>query len=431
MRILQIIPGSGGSFYCGNCLRDSKYVSALRESGHEVLKVPMYLPLFAHEHDLNQIPVFYGAISIYLKQLFPVFRYAPRWFDKLLNSKPLLKMAAGMAGSTRAKGLGEMTISMLKGEHGKQHEELDRLVHWIRVHYKPDVIHLSNALLSGLAPRLKQELGTPVFCSLQDEDVWVDVMQPAFREEAWELMHDNGSSIAGFIGVSHFFSGQMKERIGIPEDKLFTLHLGVDPADYEPVPATEKPRNIGFISRMCEDNGLEILVEAFIELKKKPGFEDVKLVITGGSTGDDKLFLKRIRQRIMSAELEQQVDFHEDFEEEGRREFFRKVSVVSVPVLKGEAFGLYLLESLASGTPVVQPALGAFPEIIGTTCGGVVYSPNKPENLAEALAGVLGNPDQLLGLSEAGIRGVREQFNIFTHAAELVSVYNRVINVKS
>lgn len=426
MRILHIIPGSGGSFYCGNCLRDSKYVHALREMGHEVVKIPMYLPLFSHEKDNSNIPVFYGAISIYLKQLYPFFEKAPKWFDKILNSGPMLRMAAGMAGSTSAPGLSEMTISMLKGEHGKQHDELDRMIDWIRDHYKPDVIHLSNALLSGLAPGIREQLGVPVFCSLQDEDVWVDVMKPEFRDEAWQLMHENGRSIAAFIGVSRYFSAMMKERIGIPDDKLFTVHLGVDQSDYEAIPVSEKPRNIGYISRLCFDNGLEVLVDAFINLKKRDGFDEVRLILTGGYTGDDKQFLKKIQDKIQWAGLKEEVEFQADFEEEGRKSFFRKVSVVSVPVLNGEAFGLYLLESMASGVPVVQPALGAFPEIIGETCGGVVYGPNEAGALADALSGILNNPQQLAGLSDSAIKGVREHFNIFTHAEELVNVYNQV-----
>jgi len=423
MRIIHIIPGSGGSFYCGNCLRDSKYVVALRKMGHEVIKVPMYLPLFADEHDLNDIPVFYGAISIYLKQLYPFFEKAPKWFDKILNSKPMLKMAAGMAGSTRAKGLSEMTISMLKGEHGHQHEELDRMIDWIRHHYAADVVHLSNALLSGLAPRIKEKLGVKVFCSLQDEDVWIDVMKPEFREEAWNLMHANASSIDRFISVSHYFSTFMKERIDIPDEKVKTIYLGIDPADYEHVPISEKPRNIGFISRMYEENGLDILVEAFISLKDRQGFQDVNLILTGGSTGDDKHYINKLRKRIDEYGLHDQVEFLEDFEEKGRKEFFRKVSVVSVPVRIGEAFGLYLLESMASGVPVVQPALGAFPEIIRKSGGGIVYEPNQPEILTESLAKLLSDPQQLAGLSQSGYEGVHRYFDIFTHARELITAY--------
>src|SRR5690554_126891 len=150
MNIIRIIPGSGGSFYCGNCLRDSKYFHALRSKGHNVIKIPMYLPLFADEHDINEVPIFYGAISTYLKQVMPVMRKAPKWFDNMLNSKSMMKLAASMAGSTRASGLEDMTISMLLGEQGKQKQELEHMVNWIADHCNPDVIHLSNALLLGL-----------------------------------------------------------------------------------------------------------------------------------------------------------------------------------------------------------------------------------------------------------------------------------------
>ncbi|MFA6127934.1 MAG: glycosyltransferase family 4 protein [Bacteroidales bacterium] len=426
MRIIHIIPGSGGSFYCGNCLRDSKYVMALRKMGHEVIKIPMYLPLFANEHDLGEVPVFYGAISIYLKQLYPVFEKAPKWFDTLLNSKPMLKLAAGMAGSTRAKGLSEMTISMLKGEHGHQHEELDRMIDWIKIHYPADVVHLSNALLSGLAPRIKQKLGVKVFCSLQDEDVWIDVMKPEFRQEAWNLMHENARSIDRFISVSHYFSALMKDRIDLTDEMVRTIYLGIDPSDYEYIPVSDKPRNIGFISRMCEENGLDILVEAFISLKDREGYEDVKLILTGGSTGDDKHYISKLKKRINECGLEGRVEFQEDFEEEGRKEFFRKVSVVSVPVRIGEAFGLYLLESMASGVPVVQPALGAFPEIIKKSGGGLVYEPNQPVVLSDSLARILSEPHLLGSLSQSGYEGVHKYFDIFNHARELVNAYESV-----
>jgi hypothetical protein len=230
---MHIIPGSGGSFYCGNCLRDSKYVVALRKSDHRVIKLPMYLPLFADEHDLSkEIPVFYGAISIYMKQLFPIFRKAPAWVDRALNSKPMLKLASRFAGSTRAKGLEEMTVSMLLGEEGQQKDELQRMVDWIVEHCSPDVIHLSNALLLGLAQQLGERLKVPVICSLQDEDVWVDVMKPSARDSVWKLMSKKGDHVSSFIAVSDYYAGVMKEKMNIPDEKLESVHIGVDPAAY-------------------------------------------------------------------------------------------------------------------------------------------------------------------------------------------------------
>jgi glycosyltransferase involved in cell wall biosynthesis len=423
MNIVQIIPGSGGSFYCGNCLRDSKYIVALREQGHEVTIIPMYLPIFADEHDIKEIPVFYGAVSIYLKQLYPIFRKAPLWVDQLLNSKPLLKMAASMAGSTNAKGLEEMTVSMLLGEDGKQQEELERLVDWMAEHCKPDIVHISNALLLGLAHRIKEKLNVPIVCSLQDEDVWVDAMKPVFRDRIWNLMSEKAKDVDLFIAVSDYFSKVMQQRMKLPEEKVQNLYLGVDPADYVFIPTNDKERNIGYISRMCHENGFDILVDAFIQLRKISGFEDVKLIATGGSTGVDAKYIKEIRKKLMIEKLDTQVEFIEDFLESGRKAFFSKVSVVSVPVRNGEAFGMYLLESMASGVPVVQPALGAFPEIVNLSGGGIVYQLNTPEALCDALAGLLSDPEKLSSLSENARKGIEIQFNIQDHANEMINVY--------
>ena len=426
MKIIHIIPGSGGSFYCGNCLRDSKFFDALRQNGHEVIKVPMYLPIFADEHDLNEVPVFYGAVSIYLKQLFPVFRKAPGWFDTLMNSKPVLKLAASQAGSTRAKGLEEMTISMLQGEHGKQYEELERMTDWIKDHFKPDVIHLSNALLLGLAGKIKQKMNVPVVCSLQDEDVWVDIMSQVNREKVWSLMSENAMYVDRFIAVSNYFARVIIEKMGISSDKISTNYIGVDPADYEYRNSADKSRTIGFISRMCHENGMDILVDAFILLKKLNGYEDVRLILTGGQTGDDKNFLKEIHRKIPKNGLSEQVIFHKQFEGEGRKEFFAKTAMISVPVRNGEAFGMYIAESMASGIPVVQPALGAFPEILMKTGGGIIYQENKPEALMSALKQLLDNPADLRQLSEDARKGAEMYLNINDLAKELTVIYEKL-----
>jgi glycosyltransferase involved in cell wall biosynthesis len=427
MNIIQIIPGSGGNFYCGNCLRDSKFVDALRKKGHQVIKVPMYLPLYSDEHDIADIPVFYGAISIYLKQLYPIFRKAPAWFDRLLNTRPVLKLAASMAGSTDAKGLDELTVSMLMGEGGKQQEELERMVDWIADHCHPDIIHISNALLLGLAHRIRERIKVPVVCSLQDEDVWVDVMSQASRKEVWKLMHEKSEDVDAFIAVSNYFAGVMKEKMGLQNQRIFPVYLGVDPLEYDFEMAINKPRTIGFISRMCRENGLDIAVDAFILLKKLPGFEDVGLCITGGSTAADSGYIARIKKTIRKADLADHVDFHESFEGTGRKEFFKKVALASVPVRNGEAFGIYLPELMARGIPIIQPDLGAFSEIVNQSGGGMVYSPNTPETLAKNWAEVLSNKDLMSEWSIQARKGVEEHFDIQVHTDKIIEVYQKLI----
>ncbi|PKQ62011.1 hypothetical protein BZG02_13810 [Labilibaculum filiforme] len=429
MNILQIIPGSGGSFYCGNCLRDDKFHLAMKKQGHEVTKIPMYLPLFSDEHDLNEIPVFYGAISIYLKQLYPIFRHAPAWIDRLLNSAPMLKLAASMAGSTNAKGLEEMTVSMLMGEEGKQKEELNRMVNWMAEYLKPDVIHLSNALLLGLAPKLKQEFPNAILvCSLQDEDVWVDAMKDSFRNKIWALMSSKATHLDAFVAVSDFYARVSIEKMSLAKEKVFTNHLGVDPDEYTFTAPNTKARNIGYISRMCEANGFDLMVDAFMELKKDHNFNDVKLILTGGSTGDDKTIIKQVRHKLKEKKLLEQVEFHEDFDGAGRHDFFKKVRMISVPVRNGEAFGLYLLESMASGVPVVQPNLGAFPEIVEKSKGGIIYKNNTAKELAKALKELLKEENKLQELAVTARKGVEKGFNIYTQTDQLIEIYRKLKN---
>lgn len=426
MNILYVIPGSGNSFYCGNCLRDSEYVSAIRDLGHQVVKIPMYLPLFSDEQDRIDTPLFYNAIGIYLKQMVPMLRNAPNWFFRFLGSKPMLKLAARMAGSTRARGLGELTISMLLGEHGVHRNELDRMVDWIAEHACPDVVHLSNALLLGLARRIRERLKVPVVCSLQDEDVWVDVMKPKFRDRAWELMRQDARHVDYFIAVSDYYAALMQAKLSIPEDRISSIHLGVCLDNNTGHESRPRSRNIGFISRINRDNGFDILVDGFILLKRKKGFGDVKLVVTGGSTGDDARFIKQNRKKLARAGILEDVEFHEDFTGRGRDEFFGKIAVLSVPVRMGEAFGLYLIEAMAAGVPVVQPDLGAFPEIVARSGGGLIYTNNTPRELSLSLAGILSDKDLLLQKSRNARQGVEEHFNIRIQAGTLVDHYGRL-----
>jgi glycosyltransferase involved in cell wall biosynthesis len=319
-----------------------------------------------------------------------------------------------------------MTVSMLLGEDGNQQEELERMIDWMAVHCKPDIVHISNALLLGLAHQIKEKLKVPVVCSLQDEDVWVDAMQPRFRDIIWKLMSEKAKDVNLFIGVSHFFSEVMKKRMNLPDEKIQSLYLGVDPADYELIPTSQKGRNIGYISRMCHENGFDILVDAFILLRKNSDFSDVKLILTGGSTGADTIYIKAIRKKLSQENLGGEVEFIDDFEETSRRTFFKKVSVVSVPVRNGEAFGMYLLESMASGVPVVQPPLGAFPEIVKRSGGGIIYEQNTPESLCKALSELLADPEKLELLSRGGRNGVETNFNINVQSTEMTRVYQEL-----
>lgn len=428
MKIVNIVPGFGGTFYCGNCLRDSGFVKSLKAAGHEAVTLPVYLPLSVKECLTDkEIPVFYGAVNIYLKQNFKLFRNMPAWLERFFNSAPLLKFAAKKAGSTRASGLEEMTISMLLGRDGNQKVELQELINFLKHHEKPDVVHLSNALLLGMAGQIREELGIPVVSSLQDEDVWIDAMHEDYHVKLWKLMGEKAGDVDAFVAVSSYFGAVMKEKMNLPDPKLHVVHIGVEPDKYKLNFPASAPRVIGFLSRMNHENGFEIVVDAFIKLKLEKGFDDVRLKLSGGMTGDDRAFVKKQIKKLKKSNFLKDVGFVDNFEGDALDAFFADLSVLTVPVIKGEAFGLYQLEAMASGIPVVQPAVGAFPEVIEISGGGVVYYPNTPEALAEKLAEVLSQPDKLYQMSVAGRKAIVEKFNNEVLTGNMVKIYEKVI----
>ena len=95
MKIIQITPGSGGNFYCENCLRDVWLVRALRDQGHDALIAPMYLPISTDlPLPMPRTPIFFGGINVYLQQRFPGLRQAPTWLKRLLDLPILLRWSA-------------------------------------------------------------------------------------------------------------------------------------------------------------------------------------------------------------------------------------------------------------------------------------------------------------------------------------------------
>jgi glycosyltransferase involved in cell wall biosynthesis len=428
MKIVNIVPGFGGTFYCGNCLRDSGYTKSLIKLGHDAIMLPIYLPLnFNHDVAQSDSPIFYGAVNIYLKQNFRIFKNMPRWLERFFNSRSILKYAAKKAGSTRTEGLEEMTISMLNGAEGKQKEELQELIDFLKHHEKPDVVHLSNALLIGLAKEIRTQLKIPVVCSLQDEDVWVDTMNDFYSQKVWKLMGDKAEDVDAFIAVSSYYAAQMKRKMNIPDSKMHIVPIGIDKEIYNASEPVFNPPVIGYLSRMYPENGFGVLIDAFVKLKDNVKFKDVKLKLTGGYTADDKHFINQQIKKLKKKGIFHDVEFIEKFCKESLSDFFSKITLLTVPVLKGEAFGTYQLESLACGTPLVQPALGAFPEIAETTGGGVVYSPNSADALAAKWIEVLSNPEKIMEMSRKGRESVMEKYTTEVLTNEVLRVYESVI----
>lgn len=429
MKIVQITPGSGDNFYCENCLRDAALVKAMHKLGQDVILLPMYLPLQVDYKEIpRKAPLFFGGINVYLQQKLSFFRKTPRWLDSLFDRPGLLNWASHKAEMTNAKDLAETTISMLQGKQGRQTKELNRLVEWLAEdENKPDLVILSNILLIGLVKSIKERLGVPVLCLLQDEDGFLDGLTSPYAEQAWEIVAEKSGNIDAFISVSRYFSDVMQQRLGLDTQRLEVVRMGIELDEYIPQDVGPECPTIGYLSRMCPDKGLDTLVDAFILMKKNDKLINTKLRIAGGKSEADEPFLNQIRQKLGSRSFGGDVEFLPSFDQRAKFEFLHSLSVMSVPEKHPVAYGLYVLEALASGVPVVEPAIGVFPELLEMTAGGVLYQDNTAEGLAAAMEPLLLDSDYARKLGKQGRDAIIEKFSIEQNAKEIVKIFERII----
>ena len=428
MKSIQVLPGSGDNFYCENCVRDNTVVRALLKAGEEVVAVPMYLPQVVERVDaISNAPVFYGGINTYLQQQSAFFRWTPRWVDRLFDSRFLLRMAARRAGSVRARGLGELTLSVMKGEDGKQVKELDRLLKFLDGIERPDVVHLSTPLLIGIGLAIKKRFGTPLVVTMQDEDVWIDAMEEPHRSLCWQAMAEGARNVEAFVAVSRYFGDVMRERLKIPAERLHVIYTGVDAGDPPAPGRVPDPPVIGYLARMAESMGLDLLATAFLTLKKTERFKKLRLHLLGGQTADDKPFLERLAKKFSAEGVAADVKFFEAFDPKSRREFLDTLSVLSVPAPQGAAYGTYIPEALARGVPVVQPRVGSYPELVEATGGGVLCEPNDAADLSRALGELLADEPRRSELSRKGRESVVRSFGLDTMARKMIDLYRSLV----
>ena len=155
MKIVFVITSSGDAYYCGNCFRDNLMAQAMKQAGHEVVIMPVYLPLRQKTFQADT-PLFFPATTYYVAQKFFKHSSIPKWLQKLLGIKPLLNLAMSMAGTTTSDGMEDMTLSMISGEVRPFTDMVQPMVDWILQTEKPDVVYVSSSMLLGIAKALKQ-----------------------------------------------------------------------------------------------------------------------------------------------------------------------------------------------------------------------------------------------------------------------------------
>lgn len=426
MRILYLT-GGAGRMYCGSCLRDNAMATELIARKHDVLLLPVYTPTFTDEPNVSRNHVVLGGISAYLEQYVPLFRKTPKWLDRLWDSKFVLSLASRRSISTNPKMLGEMTVSVLKGEHGFQRKEIDKLIDWLKNEPPLDIINLPYSLLISLAKPLKQALNVPIVCTLQGEDLFLDGLTEPYREQAIELIRSQLKNVDSFLSVSEYYADFMPRYLGIPREKIHVVPLGINPHGFQlREPKRDGPFTIGFLGRVAPEKGLHVLAEAYRLVRKD--LPEARLEVAGYMAPDCKPYLAEIQKHLKDAGLATEFQYHGVIDRAGKIAFLRKLDVMSLPATYDEPKGVSLLEAMACGVPLVQPRRGAFTEIVETTGGGILVRPDDPADLADGLLQIARDKKLAEELGANGFRGVREHYSAAHMADRLLEAYERVSN---
>jgi glycosyltransferase involved in cell wall biosynthesis len=407
------------------------------ERGHEVSLTPTYTPMRTDEDSVAVDRIFFGAVNVYLQQKLNLFRHTPRFLDRLLDNRRLLGWVAKLgAASTNARMLGELTLSMLQGEEGKQKKELDRLAVWLEEVLHPEIVHLSFSLFSGFARSIKQHLGVPVVCSLQGEDLFLGELEEPYRTRVAQILRRRARDIDAFTVHSRYYAELMSREYGIPGDRIRVVRLGLNPEGYA---AVERPAGgragaagdeivLGYLARFCPEKGAGQIIEAFRLLAEDPR---LRLRLAGYLGGRDQAFYEEQKRRIAGWGLAGRVDFVGEVDRQGKIDFLSGLDVFSMPTVYREPKGLPVLEALAAGVPVVQPRHGAFPEWIESTGGGILVDPLSPEALAAGIRKLIEDPELRRRLGETGRAAALSRFDHNAAADDMLAVYREVLGERS
>ena len=247
--------------YCGSCLHDNTLAATLLQRGEDVVLVPIYTPIRTDEKDVSLPRVFFGGINVYLQQKWSLFRHTPRWLDAVLDHPALLGRLGGRASSVDPAQLGDLTVSMLQGELGNQRKELEKLVDWLLEEVQPDVVHLSNSMMLGLARMIAERCGPPVVCSLSGEDIFTEKLQPPHYDQMRDLLRERACDVQAFVALNRYYADFMSDYLAVDRAQIHVIPHGLllEGHGERDTPQEDEPLRVGYLARICEDKGLHLL----------------------------------------------------------------------------------------------------------------------------------------------------------------------------
>jgi glycosyltransferase involved in cell wall biosynthesis len=414
------------------CLHDNTLAAALLDAGEDVLLIPTYTPIRTDEPDVSLPRVFFGGINVYLQYASGWFRHVPRFLRAVLDRPSILRLATRRAASVDPARLGGLTVAMLEGSEGTLRGELARLVDWLTTEARPDVVHLSNAMLLATTGEICRRVPAPVVCSLSGEDVFLERVPEPHYTRARELMRRNARHVAAFVAMNRYYADFMIDYIDLDPQRVHVVRHGLNLNGHSlrrtkpQRSGSGDPVTIGYFARICHDKGLHQLVEAFKLLCEDSQLPPLRLEAAGYLAGPEKAYLAEQEARLRAWGLADRFCYRGELDRPGKIAFLQSLDLMCVPTVYRESKGLSVLEAMANGVPLVLPAHGGFPELIEDTGGGLLFEPGNIGALAAAIKQYVQQPQLADEHGRRGAEAIGDRYHAARMAEETLGLYRRV-----
>ncbi len=454
MRIVHLIAGAG-PMYCGSCMHGNTLAAGLRKAGADVLLAPLYTPLRTDEENLSIDHLALGGINVYLDECLPWWRRMPGFVRRLVDQPWLVTWAARAGGSTRPEQLGRLAVAMFRGDDGPLKDDVEQLLAWLRAEVRPEIIHLSNAMLAGLARPIKERLGVPVVATLTGEDSFLEKLPQPYYDQALAELRARAADLDCVIALSRDYADFMAGYLCVPREKIEVFRPGLnlegfpvgpscreglidppvagnvsaqdDSALSSPFQQKGPARTIGYLGRICEDKGPQLLLAAMVALDESPGVPPYRVRLAGYLDRADRRFLSDLFRMAKRSGKAERFEYVGELDRAGKIDFLQSLDVLCLPSLLRESKGLPALEAWACGVPAVLPDHGAFSELVADTDGGLLYDPQQPDELPSALLRILSDADLAAQCGRRAQQTVHERYTTARESQEMLELYERLV----
>jgi D-inositol-3-phosphate glycosyltransferase len=231
-------------------------------------------------------------------------------------------------------------------------------------------------------------------------------------------------------------AGQLVDLYDADPDRVVTVPPGVDLDLFSPGSRSAARRELGvrddaylllFVGRIQPLKAPDVLVRAAARmLELQPSLRDRLVVaVVGGPSGSglaQPRHLQALSERLGVADV---VRFVDPVPQDRLPDWYRAADVTVVPSYS-ESFGLVAIESQACGTPVVAAAVGGLQTAVADGSSGLLVPGHDPEDYAQVLAELGGNPLRRAGLGRGALAHAA-RFGWGATAAGMLDVYADVL----